>query len=428
MIKYRNEIDRPRELLGARNRSKPRRTPLLPRRAQWQSRQLGGRSTWCVLSAVVMVATLAIAIGCDDGQSSTADSGSSGRSSADRAALFSIPADQMARIQIVTVAPSILKRTLRLTGAVAFNGFATTPVITQVGGPVSRIVVAPGDMVAAGQPLLYVASPDFSQLRATYLKASDAFKLADREYARSKDLYDHHAIAERDLIAAESARNQAEADLQASEQALHVLGFKSPDQAVQARRSPELPVLAPIAGEVVERLVAPGQVMQAGTTQAFTISDMSTVWVMANVYQQDLPYVREGNPATVETDAYPGTPFYGKISYVAATLDPTTRTLQARIEVKNPQRKLKNNMYVVAQVQAGKVPNAITVPNAAVLRNTENEPFVYTLAGQNQFATRSVTIGQTSEQTTEITSGLAPGDRVVANGSLFLQFANSLQR
>src|SRR5262249_4075279 len=173
-------------------------------------------------------------------------------------------------------------------------------------------------------------------------------KLADREYARSKDLYDHHAIAEKDLIAAESARNQADADLQASEQALHVLGFKSPDQAVAARRSPELPVLAPIGGQVVERLVAPGQVLQAGATQAFTISNMSSVWVLANVYQQDLPYVREGNPATIVTDAYPGTQFVGKISYVAATLDPTTRTLQARMAAKNPQGKLKNNMYVMA--------------------------------------------------------------------------------
>jgi cobalt-zinc-cadmium efflux system membrane fusion protein len=334
----------------------------------------------------------------------------------------------MSHIQIITIEPSTLTRTLRLTGAVAYNGFATTPVITQVSGPVSRIVVSPGENVHAGQPLLYVASPDFSQLRATYIKANDAFRLADREYARAKDLYDHHAIAEKDLIAAESARNQAEADLQASEQALHVLGFKSPDQAVQARSSPELPVLAPIGGEVVERLVAPGQVIQAGATQTFTISNMSTVWVLANVYQQDLPYVRVGDPVTILTDSYPGTEFHGKISYVAAAVDPTTRTLQARIDVKNPQEKLKNNMYVVAQVQAGKVSNAITVPNAAVLRNAENEPFVYMVAGQNQFAMRSVSIGQSSEQTTEITSGLAPGDRVVGNGSLFLQFANSLQR
>ena len=399
--------------------SQHRYTSLIAHGDQWKSKR---RWFLCLL------AMLAITTGCDDNQSAAGDPGLSGRASGDNAALFSVPADQMSHIQIVTVAPSTLTRTLRLTGAVAYNGFATTPVITQVSGPVSRIVVTPGEIVRAGQPLLYVASPDFSQTRATYIKAKDAFKLADLEYVRSKDLYDHHAIAERDLIAAESARNQAEADLQASEQALTVLGFKSPDQAVQMHSSPELPVPAPIAGEVVERLIAPGQVIQAGTTQAFTISNMSTVWVLANLYQQDLPYVRVGDPVTILTDSYSGTEFHGKISYVAAALDPTTRTLQARIDVNNPQEKLKNNMYVVAQVQAGKVANAITVPNAAVLRNAENEPFVYTLAGQNQFAMRSVTIGQTSEQTTEITSGLAQGDRIVANGSLFLQFANSLQK
>lgn len=377
---------------------------------------------------IAILATLGMTIACGDNTSAAGDPGISGRSSGDKASLFSIPADQMSHIQILTVTPSTLMRTLRLTGAVAYNGFATTPVITQVSGPVSRIVVSPGENVRAGQPLLYVASPDFSQLRATYIKASDAFKLADREYARAKDLYEHHAIAEKDLIAAESARNQADADLQASEQALHVLGFKSAEQAVETRGSPELPVLAPIAGEVVDRLVAPGQVIQAGTTQAFTISDMSTVWVLANVYQQDLPYVRVGDAVTILADSYPGAEFRGKISYVAAALDPATRTLQARIDVKNPQEKLKNNMYVTAEVQAGKVANAITVPNAAVLRNAENEPFVYTLAGQNQFAMRDVTLGQTSEQSTEIVSGLAPGDRVVANGSLFLQFANSLQQ
>src|SRR5579864_4938037 len=326
-------------------------------------------ATFALMKFIFFSATLAMlapTVGCGDNQSSAGDPGLSGRSSTDKATLFTIPADQMSHIQIVTIAPATLTRTLRLTGAVAYNGFATTPVITQVSGPVSRIVVSPGENVRAGQPLLYVASPDFSQLRATYIKANDAFKLADREYARSKDLYDHHAIAEKDLIAAESARNQAEADLQASEQALHVLGFKSPDQAVQTRTSPELPVLAPIGGEVVERLVAPGQVIQAGTTQAFTISNMSTVWVQANVYQQDLPYVRVGDAVTIVTDSYPGTEFHGKISYIAAALDPTTRTLQARIDVKNPQEKLKNNMYVIAQVQAGKVTNAISVPNAAV--------------------------------------------------------------
>ncbi|HEX6505424.1 MAG TPA: efflux RND transporter periplasmic adaptor subunit [Terriglobales bacterium] len=408
------------------------RNPVIPNKGASPSRDPAlslPKGALRLLWVAVVAALPLLTLGCADPKTSAGDPGISGPASgAEKAALFSIPADQMSHIQIVTVEPSTLTRSLRLTGAVAYNGFATTPVITQVSGPVSRIVVSPGENVHAGQPLLYVASPDFSQLRATYLKANDAFKLADREYARAKDLYDHHAIAEKDLIAAESVRNQAEADLQASQQALHVLGFKSPDQALQTRSSPELPVLAPIAGEVVERLVAPGQLLQAGATQTFTISNMSTVWVQANVYQQDLPFVRIGDPVEISTDSYPGTIFHGKISYVAAALDPATRTLQARIDVKNPGEKLKNNMYVVAQVQAGTIKNAITVPNAAVLRDAENEPFVYIVAGQNQFARRGVTLGQTTEQNTEISNGLVPGDRVAANGSLFLQFANSLQR
>jgi len=133
-----------------------------------------------------------------------------------KAQTFTVSQEQMAHIRIVTVVPTSIPRSLRLTGAVAFNAFNTTPVITQIGGPVSRIVVTPGQQVHRGEPLLYVASPDYSLLLATYLKARDAFNLADKSYLRSKDLYEHHAIAERDLEAAESARTQASADLGAA--------------------------------------------------------------------------------------------------------------------------------------------------------------------------------------------------------------------
>jgi len=352
----------------------------------------------------------------------------SGGSSSNNAQLFTIPQDQMAHIQIVTVEPASLTRTLRLTGVVAFNGFATTPVITQVGGLVSRILVSPGEAVKRGQALLYVSSPDFSQLRATYLKANDAYQVAEKEYERAKDLFDHHAVAERDLLAAESARVQASADLQSSQQALQVLGFHNMDEVAKSSSSPEIPVLAPISGEIVERLVSQGQVIQAGATQAFTISNMSTVWVLANVYQQDLPYVHVGDAVVTTADSYPGKEFHGKIAYVAPALDPATRTLQARIDVKNPHEELKKDMYVASLVQAGKISNAFTLPNAAILRGNENEPYVYVSAGNNQFQRRNVTLGETTEAATQITSGLAAGDRVIADGSLFVQFANSLQR
>jgi len=367
-------------------------------------------------------AVLLVVAGCG-GSSSEApakkDSGS--------AELFSIPADQMSHVQLLTIQPTSLARTLRLTGAVAYNSFRTTPVITQVSGPVSRILVAPGQRVSKGQPMLYVASPDFSQLRSNYLKAKDAYQLAQREYARAQDLYAHHAISERDMVAAESAEVQAGADLAASEAALKVMGISDPDALIKAPPSYEVPVLAPIGGEVVEQLVSVGQLIQPASSQCFTISDISNVWVLVNIYQKDLPYVHVGDVVAIQTDAYPDV-FHGRISYIAAALDPNTRTLQARIETNNPGGKLKKDMYVVATVNAGAIKNAISVPDAAVLRDNENQPFVYAEFSSNQFGKRPVTLGESLQGQTEITGGLKPGDRVIGDGSIFLQFANSLQR
>ncbi len=340
--------------------------------------------------------------------------------------LFTIPQDQMAHVQVVTVEPATLKHTLRLTGAVAYNAFNTTPVITQVGGPVSRILVAPGEHVKTGQPMLEVSSPDYAQLLDSYLKAEDSYRLAQKNYARAQDLYQNHAIAERDLEQAESDRNQAQADLNAAEQGMKILGIKNPSDLAKAPSSAQIPVLAPIGGEVVERLVSPGQVVQAGQTQAFTISDLSTVWVLANVYQADLRYVRSGDEVVVQTDAYPDS-FHGKISYISPALDPNTRTLQARIVVDNPGEKLKRDMYCTVLVTAGVLSNALAVPNAAVLRDDNNQPFVYVQSDATQFSRRDVDLGEVQDGRTQIVKGISAGDKVVGDGSLFLQFANSLQ-
>jgi cobalt-zinc-cadmium efflux system membrane fusion protein len=347
-----------------------------------------------------------------------------------KAQLFTVPPEQMAHVEVTPVKVTRLPRVLRLTGSVAYNNFKTTPVITQVSGPVSRILVSPGEVVRTDQPMLYVSSPDYAQLRSTYLKARDAFGLAEKSYNRANDLYAHHAIAEADLQQAESTRNQAQADLESAQQSLKVLGINQLDRLLKAPVSPEIPVLAPLVGEVVERLVAPGQVIQAGATQCFTISDMTTVWVLANVYEHDLGFVHLGDAVTIQTDAY-ATSFSGKISYIATALDPTSRTLQVRIETINPGKKLKRDMYVTALVHAGVTEGALTVPDAAILRNNENQPFVYVeeASGQpHQFAERLVTIGDSQEGKTQILSGLRAGERVVADGSLFLQFANSYQR
>jgi cobalt-zinc-cadmium efflux system membrane fusion protein len=346
-----------------------------------------------------------------------------------KARLFTVPQDQMAHVQVMPVQAIRLPRVLRLTGAVAYNSFETTPVITQIGGPVARILVSPGEVVSPGQPMLYVSSPDYAQLRTNFVKARDAYQLALKSYARSEELYGRGARALADLEQAESARNEAQADLQAADQAMKVLGL-DPEKVLKEPVSPDIAVFAPIAGVVVERLASPGQVLQAGNTQVFTISNMKTVWVLANVYEHDLGLVHLGDAVEIQTDAY-ATKFHGKISFISPALDPTSRTLQVRIVTDNPEGKLKKDQYVTAIVQAGVIENALTVPDAAVLRTAENEPFVYVVADPakpNQFGQRLVSVGESHEGKMQVLSGLRQGENVAADGSLFLQFANSLQR
>lgn len=382
----------------------------------------GRASLWMASVSVTAVLILIGTMGCGGPANST-----SAAKNPNDPELFQIPQEQMSHVQVLKVQPTTLSRTLRLTGAVAYNGFRTTPVITQVSGPVSRVVVVPGQRVQQGEPMLYVSSPDYSQLRTNYLKAKDAQALAQKAYDRAKDLYQHKAISEQSLEQAQSAEVQASGDLASAQAALKVLGITDPDSLVKSPPSPEVPVRAPIGGMVVEQDVAAGQLLQTSATQCFMISDVRNVWVLVNVYQKDLPYVRVGDPVSIQTDSYPDV-FHGRIAYVAASLDPNTRTLQARIDTSNPGEKLKKDMFVVATVNAGTIRNAIALPDAAVLRDSENQPFVYAEVSQNQFGRRPVTLGESMNGQTEVTSGLKPGDSVIGNGSLFLQFANSLQR
>ena len=380
-----------------------------------------------LLSACV-VAALCAGCGSEDKSASQMTSYSGNETPSEKAGLFTVPQDQMAHIQVVPVQKIKLPRVLRLTGTVTYNLFKTTPVFTSVGGPVHEILIAPGEMVKAGQPLLTVNSPDYSNLRSGYMKARSAFELAEKNYKRSQDLYEHHAIAERDLEQAQSDQAQAQADLQSTEAALKVLGISDPEAMLKAPPSFQVRLRSPVSGEITDRLVGPGQLLVAGTTQCFTISDMSTVWVLLNVYQNDLAYVQTGDPVDISTDAYPQV-FHGRVSYIAPALDPNTRTLQARVVTDNPGQKLKNNMYVSATVQAGAISDALVVPDASVLRDTENMPFVYVQSADkpNEFGRRVVTVGDSRDGHTQITSGLKEGERVVGDGGIFLQFKNSLQ-
>ena len=331
---------------------------------------------------------------------------STGENKNDTADLFTVPQDQMAHVQVVTVEKSKVPRTLRLTGAVAYNAFKTTPVFSAVGGPVQEIIAQPGQNVHAGQTLLTVTSPDYSTARSAYLKAVSAFQLADKNYERAKDLLEHKAIAERDLAAGRirsrpSARRSGSRRRRSSRTG-HSRSRSPDERATEKHRTNSCP--RTVGGQITELLVGPGQLLQAGSTQCYTISDMSTVWVLVNVYQSDMSYVRVGDNVEITTDSYPDT-FHGKISYIADALDPNTRTLQARIVTQNPQYKLKKDMYVTANVHAGALADALTVPDASVLRDTENEPFVYVQTDNKQFCAPRRARSATAENGRTLDSG-----------------------
>jgi len=373
-------------------------------------------------SFILPAAAIAL-VGCNGG--GKAEQMTSFSSTHPQPTLFTVPQEQMGHLQIATVASSQISEVLRLPGTVAYNALRTTPVIAAVGGPVIRIVAMPGQQVRMGQPLLYISSPDYNTLRNGYVKAQDAYELANRSYQRSQDLYQHHAIAQRDLEQAASVRTQAAADLRTAEQSLRILGLNP--RTAMAGTASSIPLLAPIAGEVVERLVAPGQLLQAGSTQCFTISDLGTVWVLVNVFEAQIGRVHVGDTVNIESDAFSGR-LPGRVSYIAPGLDPTTRTLQARVVVVNPGDRLKNNMYVTVDLRSAALKSMLLVPDSAVLRDSENMPFVYQWVGDRQFARRDLQVGASQDGQTQVLAGLQAGDRVVGDGSLFLQFANSLQK
>jgi len=336
--------------------------------------------------------------------------------------------EQLGRLRIATPRRADWSVTVRTTGTVDWDADHTTQVITQVSGPISRILGDTGAMVHSGDALLYVSSPDISAAIAAYKKARNQQDLARRSLDRNKELLDRGAIAEKDLESVQAAYNDAVTDVQNSLQALRIFAISKQelDQAEQqgAPISPELPVRSPIAGMVVQKLISPGQLVQAGQTTCFLVSDVSTVWVQGHIFDHDLPSVRVGDLVD-EFNASIPQPFHGVVSYIGAMVDAPTRTTPVRIVTPNPRGLLKKDTFVEAVIHTRTKKNILAVPLSAVLRTAENEPFVYVEVQPGQFARRLIITGEQQNGKAEVLSGLKDDEKIVEEGGLFLQFAES---
>ena len=335
--------------------------------------------------------------------------------------------EQRQRIKTLTVEPVSFRPVVEATGNVAFNGDRSTQVLSPVSGPATRVVVSPGAVVTRGQPLAYVSSPDFATAVADYRKAQTAYRNAKRIADRDSLLFKNDALARGDLEQAQADVSAAEADLDAAVQNMRALGVdEAKIQAVREGRTTAIEAIirAPIEGTVVEKLISDGQLLQAGSTPCFTIADLSTMWVMANVFANDLQDVAVGQPVDVITDAS-RTPLTGRVDYVASLADPGTKAVSVRVVVPNARRVLRRDLFVRVQIKSSHEHQGILVPVASVLRDDQNLPYVFVDAGNSGFARRRITLGTRVGDSYEVASGLAGGDHVVADGALFLQFAET---
>ncbi|HXI20934.1 MAG TPA: efflux RND transporter periplasmic adaptor subunit, partial [Gemmatimonadales bacterium] len=283
--------------------------------------------------------------------------------------------------------------------------------------------------VVAGQALATVASPDYAAAIASYRKADVAARNLGRIAAMNQKLYDNDALSRRDLEQSQSDAASAVADREAALEQLRGLGIDSVTiEEIRAHHpvpAQQGVIRAPITGTVVERFITPGQLLQAGSTPCFTIASLSTVWVMANVFESDLPYVTTGDSADVTLPDDSSRTYHGRVTYVGALVDPDTRATAVRVLTANIGEALKRDMYVRVVIQSRRPRTGLLVPSSAVLRDAENLPFVFIATGDSGFVRRRVTLGSHVGQRFEIRDGLAPGDRVITEGGLFLQFAES---
>ena len=336
-----------------------------------------------------------------------------------------LTAEQKQKIQFYTVAPSKFHKTTETTGTVDFDNDQATSVLAPFGGPVSKLLVNPGDKVKAGDALAEVDSPDFAAAISAYRKALATAQTLRRVADMDKDLIQHNGVAQREEEQAQTDAANAEADRDAALQTLVSLNLDPQViKDLQAGRPVSRPggkINSPIAGTVVENLITPGELLTAGTTPCFTVADLSRVWVMTQIFGSDLASVSVGDSAEIFTGIATNS-FSGKVDNISALVDPNTRSVMVRVVVENPGDILKKQMYVRVKIQAHQESTGLLVPVSAILRDDVNLPFVYVVQPDGSFARRHVTLGYRTGDQYDIPDGLQIGDQIVIDGALFVQF------
>ena len=326
--------------------------------------------------------------------------------------------EKLASIKVGAIAARDLPRSLSVAGKVQFDEDRVARILAPVPGQVVAIHVKVGDLARKGQPICAISSRDAAAAIADHAESHKDLDLARKTLAMTQDLFEHQAASRIALQQAESDYAKATSRVSRSDQELRVLGLQ--DEEAIASFNGRLPVAAPIGGVVIERHVNDGQFVQADSTPMLTIADLTTVWVLGDIFERDLRFVPVGATATIEAAAYPGERFTGRVNYVSATIDAATRTAKVRVSVPNPGARLKPEMFASVTLRLADVEHVLTVPAGAVFVE-DGRTFVYTAVGADRFVRRPVEVGANEGSERRIVGGLSAGDRVVVDGALLLR-------
>jgi len=314
-------------------------------------------------------------------------------------------------------------------GSIDFNEDMTVQVFTPYQGRIAGLFAKVGDDVKKGETLFTIDSPDLLQAESSLIAAAGVLELTSRNLDRLRDLYTTHAVSQKDLEQAISDQQTAEGALRAARDSVRLFGKTDAeiDHIIAERiADPKLVVPSPITGRITARNAAPGLFVQPGNAPApYSVADIATMWMLANVAEADSPAFRVGQEVKVSVLAYPDRVFEGKISTIGASVDPATRRVLVRSEISDPQHLLRSAMFANFVIRTGEPARSPAVPHDGVVREGDGTMTVWVTTDRRHFVKRTVTVGLRHDGYDQILTGIKAGELVATEGALFLSNALS---
>jgi membrane fusion protein, heavy metal efflux system len=334
---------------------------------------------------------------------------------------------QLASVKVEPVGDHLFPIEKGAVGSIDFNQEMSVQVFTPYQGRIVELFASVGDEVKKGQTLFTIDSPDLLAAESSLIAAAGVLEFTTRNLARLKQLYTTRAVSQKDMEQAVSDQQTAEGNVRAGRDAVRLFGKTNAEiDSIIAKRiaDPILVVPSPIAGSITVRNAAPGLFVQPGNAPApFSVADVSTMWMLANVAETDSPAFRVGQEVKVRVMAFPDREFDGKISTISSIVDPSTHRVLVRSEVADPRHELRAGMFATFVIRTGEPVRSTAVPLDGVVREGDGTMTVWVTADRRHFTKRTVKIGLQRDGYRQILEGLQPGELIATEGALFLSNA-----